>query len=269
MHPQPENPRTFFADTFKDQRVVEAYRHRPPYPQEVFEILTTLMTDEPRAILDVGAGSGDLARHLVTVAQRVDAVDFSQHMIEQGKQLPGGDAPQLQWISGKIEEVPLAAPYALITAGSSIHWLEWEKVFPLFRRILTSRGSLALVYRKTLPLPWDADMRKLRAHFLPGGDHSPAHVVEELEAHGFFHKQGERETTPVPFFQTIEDFIEGLHSHFSQDHLSPQQAADFDQQMRTLLWHYHHDGILPLQVVGFVIWGVPETGVPKGSSRSY
>lgn len=263
MQPQPEDWRTYFADTFKDQRVVEAYRHRPPYPHEVFAILTDLIADEPRTVLDVGAGSGDLARHLVTVAQRVDAVDFSRHMIERGKQLQGGDAPQLQWIYGKVEEVPLAPPYALITAGSSIHWLEREKAFPLFRSLLTPRGSLALVYRKTLPMPWDADVRELRAHFLPGGDHSPAQVAEELEARGFFHKHGERETAPVPFFQTIDDFIEGLHSHSSQEHLDPQQAADFDQQMRTLLWQYHHDGILPLQVVGFIIWGVPETGVTK------
>jgi SAM-dependent methyltransferase len=264
MHPQPENPRTFFADTFKDQRVVEAYRHRPPYPQEVFEILTTLLTDEPRTVLDVGAGSGDLARHLVTLAGRVDAVDFSAHMIERGRQLPGGDSPQLQWIYGKVEEVPLAPPYALITAGSSIHWLEWEKAFPLFRRILTPAGSLALVYRKTLPMPWDAGVRELRAHFLPGGGHSAAHVAQELEARGFFHKQGERETAPVPFFQSIDDFIEGLHSHFSQHHLGPQPAAGFDQQMRTLLLHHHPDAILLLHVMGLVIWGRPATGVNPG-----
>jgi len=264
MQPKPEDWRTYFADTFKDQRVVEAYRHRPPYPHEVFAILTDLITDEPRTVLDVGAGSGDIARHLVNVARRVDAVDFSPHMIERGKQLPNGVAPQLQWISGKVEEVPLAPPYVLITAGSSIHWLEWEKAFPLFRSILIPGGSLALVYRKTLPMPWDADVRKLRAQFLPWRDHSAAHVAEELEAHGLFHKHGERETAPVPFFQAIDDFIEGLHSHFSQEHLGPQQAADFDQQMRTLLLHYHNDGILPLQVVGFVIWGTPEKGVING-----
>lgn len=261
MHPQPENSRSFFADTFKDRRVVEAYQHRPPYPQEVFEILTTLMTDEPRTVLDVGAGPGDLARHLVTLAGQVDAVDFSAYMIERGRQLPGGDSPQLQWIYGKVEEVPLAPPYALITAGSSIHWLEWEKAFPLFRRILTPAGSLALVYRKTLPMPWDADVRELHTRFLPEGGHSPAHVAQELEARGFFHKKGERVTAPVPFFQSVDDYIEGLHSHFSQQHLGPQSAAGFDQQMRILLLHHHPDGILPLHVVGLVIWGRPATDV--------
>jgi SAM-dependent methyltransferase len=264
MHPHPENPRAFFADTFKDRRVVEAYRHRPPYPQEVFEILATLLTDEPRAVLDVGAGSGDLARHLVTVAGRVDAVDFSAPMIARGKQLPGGDSPRLHWIYGKVEEVPLAPSYALITAGSSIHWLEWEQAFPLFRRILTPAGSLALVYRKALPMPWDAELRELRDRFLPGGGRSPAHLAQELEAHGFFHKQGERATAPVPFFQAVDDFIEGLHSHFSQHHLDPQSAACFDRQMRTLLLRHHPDAILPMSVVGLLIWGRPATAVNHG-----
>jgi hypothetical protein len=34
----------------------------------------------------------------------------------------------------------------------------------------------------------------------------------------------------------------------------------FDQQVRTLLLRIHPDGQLPLQVVGSVIWGTPESG---------
>ena len=260
MPPKPEDYRTYFADTFKDQRVVDAYRHRPPYPDEVFGILASLIADEPRAVLDVGAGSGDLARRLVDFAERVDAVDVSQNMLERGKQLPKGDSPHLHWIDGKVEEVSLSPPYALITAGSSIHWMEWEKVFPLFRSILTPHGYLALVYRRTLPKPWDAELSKLRAQFLPRGDHRSAHVAEELEARSLFHKQGEKETAPLPFFQSIDDFIEGLHSHFSLEleHLDQQKADDLDRQLRTLLLQFHKDGMLPLQVVGTVIWGKPE-----------
>lgn len=262
MQPEPQNARTFYADTFKDQRVVHAYRHRPPYPDEVFAILASLLTDEPGTILDVGTGSGDLARRMVEFAERVDAVDFSAPMIEQGKQLPNGDHPHLRWIFGKLEEVPLAPPYALITAGSSIHWLEWEKAFPLFRSVLTPHGSLALVYRRTLPMPWDADLRQLRVQLGPHPSARGSRVAEELETRGFFHKQGEQETTPIPFFQSIEDFIEGLHSRssFSRELMGQQEAADLDGQARNLLLHYHPEGVLPLQVVGKVIWGTPAGG---------
>ena len=192
MQPKPEDLRTYYAETFKDHQVVDAYRHRHPYPDEVFDILNGLITDEPRIVLDVGAGSGDITRQLVGFVDRVDAVDFSQNMIERGKQLPNGDHPHLHWIYGKVEEVQLAPSYALITAGSSIHWMEWERAFPLFRSILTTHGYLALVYRRTLSMPWDADLRKLRAQFLTRGDHRSSHIAEELETRGLFHKCARR-----------------------------------------------------------------------------
>jgi SAM-dependent methyltransferase len=262
MHPKPENYGIHYAESFKDAQVVEAYRYRPPHPQEVFDILTSLITDSPRVVLDVGAGSGDIARHLVDFVERVDAVDFSQNMIARGKQLPNGDHPHLHWILGKVEEVPLSPPYALITAGSSIHWTEWPIAFPRFRAMLTPHGSLALIYRRTLPMPWDDDLRKLRAQISTRQNHRSPNVLEELETRGFFRKQGEKETAPIPFPQSIDDFIEGLHSrsYFTRARIGQQQAADFDRQVKALLLQYHKDGVLPLQVVGTVTWGTPEEG---------
>jgi SAM-dependent methyltransferase len=266
MQPKPEHFGAYYAEAFKDRQVVDAYRLRPPYPDEVFEILADLITDEPRTVLDVGTGTGDIARRLADVARRVDAVDFSQFMIERGKQLLNGDHPHLHWIYGKVEEVPLAPPYALITAGSSIHWMEWSIAFPRFRSLLTPNGSLALIYRRTLPMPWDVDLRKLRAQFSIRRDYRPSNVVEELETRGYYHKQGGKETAPVPFFQSIDDFIEGLHSKsgFSRERMGQQQATDFDQQVRTLLSQFHTDGVLALQAVGTVTWGIPETGSANG-----
>ena len=116
MQPKPENFGSYYPELFKNQQVVNAYRYRPPYPQEVFTILASLIVDEPRTVLDVGSGSGDIARPLVEFVERIDAVDFSQNMIDMGKQLPNGNHPHLHWIYGKVEEVPLTPPYALITA---------------------------------------------------------------------------------------------------------------------------------------------------------
>ena len=262
MQPKPENFGTYYAEAFKDQQVVAAYRHRPPYPPEVFTILAALVVDEPRAVLDVGTGSGDIARSLVELVERVDAVDFSQRMIEVGKQLPNGNHPQLHWIYGKVEDVSLAPPYALITAGSSIHWPAWEIAFPRFRRMLTPNGSLALIYRRTLPMPWDSEMRKILTHFSDRPGHRGSNAIKELEARGFFRRRGEKETAPIPFLQSIDDYIEGLHSRssFSRERMGPQRTADLDQQVRTLLQQFHPGGILPLQVVASVTWGTPENG---------
>ncbi len=262
MQPKPENFGTHYAEAFKDSKVVEAYRYRPPYPQEVFTILASLITDEPKAVLDVGSGSGDIARSLVKLVERVDAVDFSQSMIERGKQLPNGNHPQLHWIYGKVEEVPLTPPYALITAGSSIHWPVWEIAFPRFQRLLSPNGSLALIYRRTLPMPWDTELRRISAPFTDRQGHRGSNAIKELEVRGFFRKQGEMQTAPIPFLQSIDDYIEGLHSRstFSKERMGQERADDFDRQVRTLLHQFQPDGMLPLQVVASVTWGTPENG---------
>ncbi len=265
MQPKPEHFGAYYAEAFKDRQVVDAYRYRPPYPQEVFSILIGLITDEPRIVLDVGAGSGDIARHLVPQVERVDAVDFSQSMIEEGKRLPNGDDPRLHWIYGKIEEVPLSPPYALITAGSSIHWPDWSLTFPRFQAMLAPVGFLALINRYTLPMPWDNEMRKIREQFSLRHMNRGASALAELEKRGFFETQGEQETSPAPFRQSIDDFIEGLHSRssFSKERMGAQQAADFDQLVRAFLLRFHPDGVLPLQVTGLVTWGKTKKGSMK------
>src|SRR5205085_8811604 len=100
MLPRPAHLTPDNAARFKDQSVVDFYPLRLPYPSVVFDILADLITDEPRAVLDVGAGTGDIARGLVRRVERVDAVDFSPAMIAKGKTLPDGDHPGLRWIYG-------------------------------------------------------------------------------------------------------------------------------------------------------------------------
>src|SRR2546421_2163246 len=92
MKPKPGHLGPKYAEQFKDSSVVEVYHHRPAYPDEAIHALLALITDEPRTILDVGCGTGDLARRLASEVERVDAVDFSQVMLEKGRTLPGGES---------------------------------------------------------------------------------------------------------------------------------------------------------------------------------
>lgn len=96
MQPKPKHLGPAYAAQFQDAAIVSAYPTRPPYPAEVFEILTGLITAEPQVALDVGCGTGDVARRLAPLMARVDAVDVSWRMIARGKTLPGGDAPNLR-----------------------------------------------------------------------------------------------------------------------------------------------------------------------------
>ena len=63
------------------------------------------MAGQPsRRVLDLGAGEGALARPLAARVDRVDAVEISPAMVEEGQRRPGGTAPNLNWITGSAEE---------------------------------------------------------------------------------------------------------------------------------------------------------------------
>ncbi len=64
------------------------------------------------------------------MVDRVDAIDFSAAMVSAGQRLPSGLHPNLRWICCKAEDAPLVPPYALITAGNSLHWMDWHALMP-------------------------------------------------------------------------------------------------------------------------------------------
>ena len=101
--------------------------------------------------MDAGTGLGDIARGLAPdCIERVDAVDFSEGMIEKERpvSLPsGGDDPRIRWVCAPIEEVDLVGPYSLITAAASLHWFDLDVVIPRFAELLTENGVLAVVER--------------------------------------------------------------------------------------------------------------------------
>jgi len=259
MKPKPSHLGLKYADQFKDRSLVEVYHHRRPYPDEAISKLVALVTEEPRTILDAGCGTGDLARRLVRHVERVDAVDFSLPMIDKGRRLPGGDHPRLNWIYGRVEEVALQPPYALITAGESLHWMEWKVVFPLFHRILTPGGYLAIVARGTEPNPWDADLRALDERFSTNQEYVPYDLTEELEQRHLFQSQGVLHTRPVPYVQSGEAYVQSLHSRngFSRERMGEQAADAFGEEVRKAIAPFLHEGQLHLSVVSTVVWGLP------------
>jgi predicted TPR repeat methyltransferase len=73
------------ASSFQHAGMVAAHIHRPPYPDDVFDTLETLIVDRPRHVLDLGAGDDALARPLAARLDRVDAVEISQAMVDAGR----------------------------------------------------------------------------------------------------------------------------------------------------------------------------------------
>ena len=268
MRPKPVHLAPKYGAQFRDQSVVDAYRYRPPYPPATVDLLAPLLVDEPRFVLDAGCGRGELARPLAHVAARVDAVNPSAAMIAHGRALPGGGHPALSWILGAMEDAPLCPLYALITAGASLHWMDWAVVLPRMAAALIPRGALAIVDQRVAPNPWDAAPQELIDEFSSNRDYRPYDLVEELESRRLFWRAGEHKTEPVPFVQSVEEYVESFHARngFSRDRMGAERAAAFDAAARALVRGHRPRGDVELAVAGTVVWGRPLAPPERGGS---
>jgi SAM-dependent methyltransferase len=266
MLPKPTHLGPQYGAQFQDPAIIAAYHHRPPYPAEVFAILAGLITHEPRTALDIGCGTGDIARRLAAMVERVDAVDISAGMIAKGKALPGGDDPRLHWIVGRVEDAPLQPPYALVAAGESLHWMDWAVVLPRLREALAPEGYLAIVEREEEPMPWAAETSQVLGRYSTNREFRPYHLVDELEQRGLFERRGEQRTPPMRFVQSVASYVECVHSRngFSRDRMGAEDAAVFDTALGALVSRSSADGMVELRIVGHVCWGVPRAPFPRG-----
>ena len=260
MQPKPKHLETAYAEQFKDESVVQAYHYRPPYPEELFPCLAELVKGEPKTVLDAGCGLGNIAWPLSNYVDQVTAVDFSEQMIAQGKQLPDGDAPNLHWICSPIEAAPLTPPYGLITAGQSLHWFDWPVALPRFAELLVPGGFLAIINRIFRQERWNAELLQLIAQFSTNRDYQSYNLYDELRKRQLFNKQGEKMIGPQTFTQTIDDYIEAIHSSngFSRDRMQPENAQAFDDAVRELVWSYVRAERFETAVSTHIVWGFPQ-----------
>ncbi|MER6502921.1 class I SAM-dependent methyltransferase [Streptomyces sp. NPDC001455] len=94
--------------------------------------------------LDVGCGSGDLARLLTTRARRVHAIDADPDIVARARELTGLDAP----VTFTVAEAPAgmpAGPYDVITCVAAVHHLPFTDALTGFRERLAPGGTLVVV----------------------------------------------------------------------------------------------------------------------------
>ncbi|WP_405058176.1 class I SAM-dependent methyltransferase [Kribbella sp. NBC_01505] len=251
---------TDLAGTFQHQAVAEAYQHRPPYPDEVFDRLEALITDEPRRVLDIGAGEGAIARPLAPRVEAVDAIDIAPAMIAAGKQRPGGDHPAIHWQVSGIETAELTGPYALVTAGASIHWMPWEETFAQIVPHLTPNAQLVVIEHGPVDTPWrDAVRALIKLHSRKQDFNPKFKVVDAIQERGLLDLSGTARTAPITYHQRVADYVEQFHSTSSlaRELMPAEEAAAFDAGVESAVRPYARDGVLELRIEAELSWGRP------------
>jgi len=137
--------------------------------------------------------------------------------------------------------------------------MEWDLVLPRFRAVLIPGGYLAIVNTVVMPTPWDEDETRVIKRFSTNPNYQPMDLIEELEGRGLFQQCGEKETAPIEFVQSLEDYIESFHarSSLSRGHMTKEAADAFDDELKNVVSRYCVEGKVELQIVGTVVWGRP------------
>jgi SAM-dependent methyltransferase len=259
VEPKPQGWSERYGAVFSEQDVVDHYPLRPPYPAETIDVLVELAAG---AVVDLGCGPGEIARRLAPRVGRIDAIDVSAAMVDLGRALPGGDAPNVRWHVGRVEEAGLDGPYALAVAGDSVHWFDWETVFPRLVELLPG-GVLALVHRAWLrnELLWAALVPVYERHSW-NEDFEQLDLFAELGRRSLFEESGRSESAPEPWRPTLDELV-GAHfsmSGFARSRLEDADAFAADVRSAVEETLVPRGGRYDLDVVGTVTWGRPRAG---------
>ncbi len=149
--PKVRGPYTAFAG------VAGAYeRARPGYPDEAVH---WLVGDEPRDVIDLGAGTGKLTGSLVALGHRVIAVEPLDEMRAELEVA----LPDVAAIAGSAEAIPLPdASTDVVTSAQAFHWFDHAKALPEIARVLRPGGRLALVWNSRDDSdPWMARLSEI------------------------------------------------------------------------------------------------------------
>ncbi len=213
-----------------------------------------------KKVLELGCGSGDLTEGISHFADRIDAIDFSSEMLEIAKARLSNHLDKIHWHYLAAENFESIHKYDLICAGQSLQWMAWDVLFPKLRLLMTENASLAIVNRKICPCKWDSEIIPLIVKYSTNQDFQSYNLITELMSRKLFIQCGRQVADPIPFTQSIDDYINSFHSRngFSRDRMNKKAASEFDQQLREIVMSYCPDGNIRVSVISSVVWGFPK-----------
>lgn len=132
-----------FGRTSKDYA-----QHRAGFPDSFFaEIKKRAWLTESKTLLDIGTGTGTLARGFAKQGLMVTGLDPAENQINAARDLDATAGMNIAYVVSGAEHIPLPArSFDRVTAGQCWHWLDPEKVAAELRRVLKPQGKAVIAY---------------------------------------------------------------------------------------------------------------------------
>src|SRR5215211_188631 len=130
-------------------------RYRHGFPAALFDRLAAFDVGLPgQRVLDLGTGTGTLARGFARRVCTVTGLDPAAPMLEQARRLDEEASVRVEYVVGRAEETGLPdASFDVVSAGQCWHWFERGRAAREAYRLLIPGGRLVIAHYDWLPLP--------------------------------------------------------------------------------------------------------------------
>lgn len=144
-----------FASGVDFGRAAREYsRFRAGFPTAFFDRLASFgIGRADQRILDLGTGTGTLARGLARRGAAATGLDPSAPMLAESRRLDGDFDVRVMYTAGRAEALPFPGhSFDVVTAGQCWHWFDRPTAAAEARRVLEPGGSLVIAHFDWIPL---------------------------------------------------------------------------------------------------------------------
>lgn len=217
--------------------------HRAGFPDELFDRLAGFGIGRPgQRILDLGTGTGTLARGFARRGCSVTGLDPSTSLMDEARRLDAEAGVHVDYRRGRAESTGLpAAGFDVVTAGQCWHWFDAAAAAAECARLLVDGGAVAVCHFDWLPLAGTvvAATESLVLEHNPtwrgaGGDGFHGECAAPLTAAGFRHLESFSFDVDVAYsHEAWRGRIRASAGVAAS--LPPKQVAAFDAELARLL----------------------------------
>lgn len=129
-------------------------QHRAGFPEQFFERIQTLgFIPTGTRLLDLGTGTGSVARGMALRGCETIGLDISTDLIDKSRELDKQAGVEVDYKIASAEDTGFADnSFGVVTAGQCWHWFDGDKTAQEVKRILVPNGYLIIAHFDWIPL---------------------------------------------------------------------------------------------------------------------
>lgn len=128
-------------------------RYRAGFPEAFFQRIEARGLIKPDTrLLDIGAGTGAIARGMARRGCQTFALDIAPKMLKAAQKLDDAAAAEVKYFASSAEALPIkSATFDVATAGQCWHWFDGIRAARQARRVLAPNGIIIIAHFDWLP----------------------------------------------------------------------------------------------------------------------